>query len=859
MGKKLKEGQIQEIISLYQDGVPPKEIGEKFNIKNNSVTRILRKREVPRNQATAKTSEEKIKIICNEYKKGVSSEVIAKKLGINGTTVCRILKKNDIKIRPATKNKKKQNNQDTKDYIESKPAENKTKILTEKEIFSLYKDGLNYDEISKKTTHSYYDIQNIIKNQKQIARINEIINQAKEIHGNRFDYSETNEIIDNKIPIICKTHGKFFQNYHSHLKGHGCSKCGKQQMAQKQRKTTEQIIREFKETHGDKFDYSKIKYKSAHYKVEIICHKHGVFWQTPHDHLKSQGCPNCRGEKISQTKTKDLNDFIQEAKKVHLNKYTYDKANYQGNKTNLTITCHQHGDFLQSPNAHLRGQGCPNCWLDRFSKENPSKNPEVIHKIHLSKKLNKSYGKSKIEDAFYDFLCYKFGKLNIKRQFIINNKAIDFFITKLDLYIQIDGVYYHGLDRPLKEIEKFKTKTDENIYQTILRDRAQNKWFKEQKIPLVRVSDKSLKEFFNNQVFPKPHFLTENSTELWNNIFTNHFQKPLIINNKTLTAKNIKTLNEKEREALIEPIFSYIRKIGWQEPDFQDSLLKELERLKKYQPDISVLEVNNNNSIATNICKHFCSSFYSSVSNKNRLSIKKVWESDELLKKVIKNRLVLNWVSSSQERFSISPKSLIQGMRSMGLVAGISIFKPSIAKYMAIKYSQPEDVIADYSAGWGARLLGTAITNRKYIGIDPLTTPDLQKMVDYFNFNNCKLISGKSEEFKDKENSADLVWSSPPYFNQEIYSFDESQAYSKGEDYFYNVYWKQTLENMKYILKPNKWFGVNIKNCPKMLSIAEKVFGEVQEKIGLVTQRSHLARAAGATKTEYIYMFKNNK
>jgi hypothetical protein len=110
----------------------------------------------------------------------------------------------------------------------------------------------------------------------------------------------------------------------------------------------------------------------------------------------------------------------------------------------------------------------------------------------------------------------------------------------------------------------------------------------------------------------------------------------------------------------------------------------------------------------------------------------------------------------------------------------------------------------------------------------------------------------------DKD-SIDFSYSSPPYFLQEYYTSDLSQAYNMGEEYFYNVYWNKTLNNVRYMLKPGKWFGLNVKNTPKMLEMAIDKFGPVVEQINLRTIRGHLNKKAGIEKTEYVYMFKNDK
>jgi DNA invertase Pin-like site-specific DNA recombinase len=96
--KKLSQNQIKDIIEMYQNGISPKEIGEKHQIYSESVNRILKKNDIAKNQCV-KNGPERVSIIIERYKSGESSESIAKDLGIDGTTVCRILKRNGVEIR----------------------------------------------------------------------------------------------------------------------------------------------------------------------------------------------------------------------------------------------------------------------------------------------------------------------------------------------------------------------------------------------------------------------------------------------------------------------------------------------------------------------------------------------------------------------------------------------------------------------------------------------------------------------------------------------------------------------------------------------------------------------------------------
>ena len=68
-------------------------------------------------------------------------------------------------------------------------------------------------------------------------------------------------------------------------------------------------------------------------------------------------------------RTESTETFIQNAKMVHGDKYTYEKAVYIKTKIPITITCPIHGDFVQTPNAHLAGNKCPNCRVRGYTQQ----------------------------------------------------------------------------------------------------------------------------------------------------------------------------------------------------------------------------------------------------------------------------------------------------------------------------------------------------------------------------------------------------------------------------------------------------------------------------------------------------------
>ena len=184
----------------------------------------------------------------------------------------------------------------------------------------------------------------------------QFIEKAKLIHGDKYVYSLV-EYIDSssKVRILCEEHGSFEQTPNSHLTGRGCHKCGNNERIIKQRMDNGLFIEKAKLIHGDKYNYTLVKYINNKTKVTLKCNEHGNFELKPNCHLTGGGCPRCVG------RGKTTEDFINESIIKHGNKYDYSLSNYISTHNKLNIICPIHGSFEQTPNHHLNGAGCPIC------------------------------------------------------------------------------------------------------------------------------------------------------------------------------------------------------------------------------------------------------------------------------------------------------------------------------------------------------------------------------------------------------------------------------------------------------------------------------------------------------------------
>jgi len=282
----------------------------------------------------------------------------------------------------------------------------------------------------------------------------EFIEKAKKIHGDKYDYSKaeyngTNE----KVCIICPEHGGFYITPKVILRGGGCQKCGGTKKL-----TTEEFIEKAKETHGDKYDYSKVNYIDAHTKVCIICPEHGEFWQIPNNHLNKAICYKCGKLNMGETQRSNTEEFIGKAIKIHKNKYKYNKVKYIKSNIKVCIICPEHGEFWQTPNTHLSGCGCSFCDISKLERE--------IEEMLISNNINYIY------EQKFEWLKYK------------KPLELDFYLPDYNIAIECQGIQH------FEEVKHFKGK--ETLLQIKNRDKIKYKLCKEHNIKILYYS-KSIK------------------------------------------------------------------------------------------------------------------------------------------------------------------------------------------------------------------------------------------------------------------------------------------------------------------------------------------------------------------------------
>jgi hypothetical protein len=234
------------------------------------------------------------------------------------------------------------------------------------------------------------------------------IKKAISKHGDKYNYSLVEYTgCFNKVKIICSIHGVFEQAAHVHLSGSGCRKCN----LGSEKKTTEQFITEAKTIHGDRYDYSLVDYKGSHTNVKIICERHGIFEQSPSNHLKGSNCKACSLEDFCTEE-----EFIKKANLIHNNKYDYSLINYKLAHDKVKIICPIHGEFTQLAYGHLASKGCPKC-ANQYSTQH-----EHIKYIITQYNIN----------------------FEENSRSIIPPLELDFYLPDYKIGIEINGIYWHS-------------------------------------------------------------------------------------------------------------------------------------------------------------------------------------------------------------------------------------------------------------------------------------------------------------------------------------------------------------------------------------------------------------------------------
>lgn len=133
---------------------------------------------------------------------------------------------------------------------------------------------------------------------RQALTTEQFVERATQVHGSKYDYSQTVYRSNSKVSVICAVHGEFWTRPMDHIHSKsGCTKC-----SGNYKWSTDEFINKAQQIHGNQYDYSQVKYINSSTPINIFCLIHGLFTKTPVGHLQGAGCPSCATERMVKNK-----------------------------------------------------------------------------------------------------------------------------------------------------------------------------------------------------------------------------------------------------------------------------------------------------------------------------------------------------------------------------------------------------------------------------------------------------------------------------------------------------------------------------------------------------------------------------
>ena len=404
--------------------------------------------------------------------------------------------------------------------------------------------------------------------------------------------------------------------------------------------------------------------------------------------------------------------------------------------------------------------------------------------------------------------------------------SIDFYLTEYDMLVEVDGDYWHP-----QELKDLNFHILPNVISDGERMELNN---------LFRIKASDMDKF--------------KECAITNELIVEYLKNKGTIFNPPLTYKQSIINKEYFIDCLNRKGEKYLKSFNWllkkfictfqpilPLPDLKELLPEVMDKLSKM--DIKKVynektkEFSNNVSVVGhNYLKHYFKSFWKSKFNGN-LSPEEAWLDDKTMQEVIDYRIGCN---NSGEVYDFSLHQLVRGLSARRIT--VSFFKPMLAAAIYKKYigDKESPIVLDPCCGFGGRLLGfkAAYPDGIYIGCEPNieTYNELLQLVENAGWRNVKLYNCKFEDFKDENYNYDLIFTSIPYYDREVYS--------NNTDYKSFDEWKET-----FIKSIEKYRGMNCYiNAP--IELCDKL-GWNKIDTTIKSNRSHFDKKSGK-KMEYI-------
>ena len=247
-----------------------------------------------------------------------------------------------------------------------------------------------------------------------------------------------------------------------------------------------------------------------------------------------------------------------------------------------------------------------------------------------------------------------------------------------------------------------------------------------------------------------------------------------------------------------------------------------------------------------------------------------IWNDEEHFKKGIR-KLLTGTFWDQKEYHNITASDLRSVLRRYSGTQAVSNFRPTAAALMYDKFLEKASPLFntkagttwDMSCGYGGRLLGSIAADVNYIGTDPCTETfeGLKQIKEDWGSSNrtIELYQMGSEEFWPDMNTIDLCFTSPPYFDWEKYSEEETQSYKKypTSEEWLNGFLLDTIDKCHHGLKLGGILALNVANTRRIKNFEDETLrlAKMIHFKHIDTWKLQLSSQQGTPKYEQIFIF----
>ena len=279
-----------------------------------------------------------------------------------------------------------------------------------------------------------------------------------------------------------------------------------------------------------------------------------------------------------------------------------------------------------------------------------------------------------------------------------------------------------------------------------------------------------------------------------------------------LNIKNsVRNLSDVEFENILPTLSSELEDISFYYSYSDSDLLKDWNALIKWNARVDTMA--STQRVGMKLCEHFFPNFFD-IENKDGNSFKSLWKADKLEK-------VLRWNRKSHSTPYLS--ELRRGIYFNYKLAKSTMYRPQMAKMVVTNLGAKR--VLDPCAGWGGRMLGSVAAGAEYVAFEPNTETyeGLLKLIKLLGIEDKVRIIKDSALEMDKYDIGefDLILTSPPYFDLEVYSHEDTQSIKGCDTYsmWVNNFLKPLIELSISHMKQNGWSCWNVHNVGKMKMI----------------------------------------